>query len=76
MSCYLIFSLLISLTISFPLRNLDKSEGIISINFYVATKNELLISPIEIGTPAQQMNLILDIGSERTWISEEVFNKT
>lgn len=76
MSCYLIFSLLISLTISFPLRNLDKSEGIISINFYVATKNELLLSPIEIGTPAQQMNLILDIGSERTWISEEVFNKT
>ena len=58
------------------LRNTEKLEGVISLEFCVVTQDELLISPIEIGTPFQPMNLVLDIGAERTWISEEIFNKT
>lgn len=70
-SC-LLTSLLIGLCIS--TRLLDK-EGFISIDFCVATENEFLISPIKIGTPEQEMNLVLDISAERTWISNEIFLK-
>ena len=58
------------------IRNTERLEGVISLEFCVVTQDELLISPIEIGTPFQPMNLVLDIGAERTWISEEIFNKT
>ena len=56
-------------------RNLERHDGFISIEFCVVTQNELLISPIELGTPGQQMSLVIDIGSERTWISNELFSK-
>ena len=69
---FLFTIILTTQTLSTYFRHLDK-EGFISINFCVATENEFLISPIKIGTPEQEMNLVLDISAERTWISNVIF---
>ena len=47
--------------------------GYISLKFNIT--NNYLISSVKIGTPPQEVNLILDIGSERTWISNHYFDK-
>ena len=54
----------------------DEQYGIVKLNFIVATDQEYLVSPFQIGTPEQKMNLVLDIGSERTWLSKDIYNKT
>ena len=47
--------------------------GYISLKFNQS--NNYLISSVKIGIPPQELNLILDIGSERTWISNQYFDK-
>ena len=53
----------------------NNGSGVISLEFCVVTENELLIVPIKIGSPDQEMNLVLDISSERTWISDTIYSK-
>ena len=47
--------------------------GYISLKFNQSSN--YLITPVKIGTPPQEINLIIDIGSERTWVSNEFFDK-
>ena len=47
--------------------------GYISLKFKI--NQGMLIAPVEIGTPNQQLNLVLDIGSTRTWVSDQYFKK-
>ena len=47
--------------------------GYISLKFKI--ENGMLIAPVEIGTPNQELNLVLDIGSTRTWVSDKYFKK-
>ena len=47
--------------------------GYISLKFNQSSN--YLVTPVKIGTPPQEINLIIDIGSERTWVSNEFFNK-
>ena len=47
--------------------------GYISLKFNQSAN--YLLTPVKIGTPPQEINLIIDIGSERTWISSEFFDK-
>ena len=54
----------------------EEQYGIVRIPFIVATDQEFLVSPFQIGTPEQKMNLVLDIGSERTWLSKDIYNKS
>ena len=35
----------------------------------------MLVAPVKIGKPEQELNLILDIGATRTWVSDQYFNK-
>ena len=66
----LILTLCYSFTNSF--RSLDES-GLVSIPFSTVTEKNYLIAPVSIGTPEQNLNLVLDIGSERTWIYMEEY---
>ncbi|MCQ2819028.1 MAG: pepsin-like aspartyl protease [archaeon] len=54
----------------------EEEYGIVKLPFIVASDKQYLVIPFKIGTPEQKMNLILDIGSERTWLSKEIYNKT
>ena len=47
--------------------------GYISLKFKI--NQGMLIAPIKVGTPEQEMNVVLDIGSSRTWISDQSFRK-
>ena len=47
--------------------------GYISLKFKI--NQGMLIAPIKAGTPEQEMNVVLDIGSPRTWISDQSFRK-
>ena len=51
-----------------------QSIGYISLKF--KQNGNYLESPIKIGTPPQEMKLILDIGSKRTWISNQYFDRS
>ena len=53
--------------------DIEFKKGYISLKFNLS--NGKLIAPIQIGTPVQEMNLVLDIGSMRTWVSDKYFKK-
>ena len=78
-SLLLIYSL-ISISFSQPSLDDDRKEdepemavGYISLKFKVS--QGMLIAPVKVGTPEQELNLVLDIGSTRTWISDQSFKK-
>ena len=48
--------------------------GYISLKFNQS--ENYLISSVKIGTPPQEINLILDIGSKRTWVSNLFYDKS
>ena len=48
--------------------------GYISLKFNQSSN--YLISSVKIGTPPQEIDLILDIGSQRTWLSNKFFDKS
>ena len=54
----------------------SETIGYIPLKFVLAAPDDLLISPISIGTPGQEMNLVLDIGAIRTWVSSQYFDKS
>ena len=54
---------------SFP----EMIVGYISLKFKISEGK--LIAPIKIGTPEKEINLVLDIGSPITWISDKFFKK-
>ena len=80
-----IFSLIIIfniITLSFTQSSLDDDKkddepemvvGYISLKFKIS--QGMLLAPVEVGTPEKEMNLVLDIGSTRTWISDQYFKK-
>ena len=45
----------------------------ISLKFKI--NQGMLIAPLNAGTPEQEMNLVLDLGAPRTWISDQSFKK-
>jgi hypothetical protein len=47
--------------------------GYISLKFKVS--QGMLLAPIKVGSPEQEMNVVLDIGSSRTWVSDQSFKK-
>ena len=76
---FLIFNS-INLSLSQPSLKDDKKDdepemvvGYISLKFKV--NQGMLIAPIKVGTPEQEMNVVLDIGSTRTWLSDQAFKK-
>ena len=78
---FLIFTTLLFLSKTAPA--IDEGEkkdddpemvvGYISLKFKI--NQGMLIAPVKAGTPEQEMNLVLDIGSPRTWISDQSFKK-
>lgn len=81
----LIICLIINLklvTSSNSLKKLNSNEeeeeevpvGYIPLNFKISSG--LLLAPVSIGNPEQEMNLVIDIGSMRTWVSNEHFDKS
>ena len=77
---FLILFNIISLSLNQPSLEDDKKDdepemvvGYISLKFKVS--QGMLIAPIKVGTPEQEMNVVLDIGSSRTWISDQSFKK-
>lgn len=52
---------------------LDFDKGYITLPFTL-TKSQIPISKLSIGKPSQEINLVLDIGSSRTWISDQYYN--
>ena len=53
-------------------RNADES-GLVSVEFSIVTEDHLLIAPVSIGTPEQELALILDIGADKTWIYKDIY---
>ena len=81
-SIFLIFILSLLLNISLNQPSLEEEQkdedpekivGYISVKFKII--QGMLMAPVKIGKPEQELNLVLDIGSTRTWISEQYFNK-
>ena len=52
---------------------LEFDKGYITLPFTL-TKSHIPISKLSIGKPSQEINLVLDIGSPRTWISDQYYN--
>ena len=52
---------------------LDYDKGYITLPFTL-TKSQIPMSKLSIGKPSQEINLVLDIGSSRTWISDQYYN--
>ena len=84
---FLLFLLLLSVLSSKPKRSKyadlpgeeygeDEFEylGYISLKFNQSSN--YLVSKVKIGTPPKEINLILDIGSQRTWISNKYYDKS
>ena len=78
-SIFIIFSI-ISLSFTQPSLDEDIEEGepemvvgYISVKFKIT--QGMLLAPVKVGTPEQEMNLVIDIGSSRTWISDQSFKK-
>jgi hypothetical protein len=78
-SIFIIFSI-ISLSFTQPSLDEDREEdepemvvGYISVKFKIT--QGMLLAPVKVGTPEQEMNLVIDIGSSRTWISDQSFKK-
>ena len=76
----LISFILINITLSQPSLEEDQKEedpekivGYISLKFKVSQGK--LVAPVKIGKPEQELNLVLDIGSTRTWVSDQYFKK-
>lgn len=70
--CLLILFLIeISMSTSI-IRNADES-GLVSVEFSMVTEDRLLIAPVSIGTPEQDLSLILDIGADKTWIHKDIY---
>ena len=54
---------------------LDFDKGYITLPFtFTLTKSQIPMSKLSIGKPSQEINLVLDIGSSRTWISDQYYN--
>ena len=53
--------------------NLNSDKGYIILPFTL-TKSQIPITKIKIGQPEQEINLVLDIGSQRTWVSDQYYN--
>ena len=81
---FLIIFSIISLSLNQPSLEEDKKEdkkedepemvvGYISLKFKVS--QGMLLAPIKVGSPEQEMNVVLDIGSSRTWVSDQSFKK-
>ena len=79
---FLIIFSIISLSLNQPSLEEDKKEnkkedepemvvGYISLKFKVS--QGMLLAPIKVGSPEQEMNVVLDIGSSRTWVSDQSF---
>ena len=49
-------------------------KGFITEEFTMVTKNNYMIALVSLGTPNQEVNLVLDTGSMRTWVSKELFD--
>ena len=71
---------IIALSLTQPSLEDDKKDddpemvvGYISLKFKVS--QGMLLAPIKVGSPEQEMNVVLDIGSTRTWISDQSFKK-
>ena len=47
--------------------------GIINLNFTYIKEDELLKVRIKIGEPSQNIEMILDLSSERTWVSDIIY---
>ena len=48
--------------------------GYITLKFKIIQGK--LVAPVKIGKPEQELNLVLDIGSTRTWVSDQYFKKS
>ena len=55
------------------IKSMDIDKGYIILPFTL-TKSHIPISKIKIGQPEQEINLVLDIGSQRTWVSDQYYN--
>ena len=58
---------------SAQLRKNDET-GLISVEFSLVSQYNLMIVPITLGTPEQELSLIVDIGGEKTWVLEKLYN--
>ena len=54
----------------------ERPSGTATIKFTIETADEYPIAPIKIGDPPQELNLILDIGAERTWVHSNTFKSS
>ena len=54
---------------------INVEPGTIAKEFFIAGEQKYLLLPVSIGEPEQNMNLIIDLSMDRTWIDEQVFNK-
>ena len=77
---FLLIYFLFSITLSQPSLEDDRKDddpelivGYISLKFKI--NQGMLLAPVKIGTPEQELNLVLDIGSTRTWVSDQYFKK-
>ena len=73
---------LITISLSQPSieeRNREEDDSKIIVG-YITLKFKIdqgmLIAPVKIGKPEQELNLVLDIGSTRTWVSDQFFKKS
>ena len=82
LSFILIIYILITISLSQPSieeRNREEDDSKIIVG-YITLKFKIdqgmLIAPVKIGKPEQELNLVLDIGSTRTWVSDQFFKKS
>ena len=82
LSFNLIIYILITISLSQPSieeRNREEDDSKIIVG-YITLKFKIdqgmLIAPVKIGKPEQELNLVLDIGSTRTWVSDQFFKKS
>lgn len=53
----------------------DEHPGIIKLKFKLGSTKDFLSVPIQIGSSKKELDFILDIGSERTWILNSYYDK-
>ena len=57
----------------FQVKSEKENSGIINLNFTYLKGDELLKVLVRIGDPPQNIEMILDLSSERTWVSDEIY---
>ena len=71
-----IYYIIITIILIEIVKSKEEQYGIVKLPFKIIQDKEYMSSEFKIGTPEQNISLIVDLGSERTWLTKDIYQKS